>query len=394
MPVKSERSTLIAELENLLRHMIIEGDDKSSEFIEIMDIYVSITGSRYLNERTVIPKTRALVEVMLQFEEREFKVLARCDKASFIRLVEMIEDHPVFDKDSRHKQSPVWLQLLVVLNRLGSDGNGASIQRIAMFNGISYGSVDKFTQRVFTAIRSLEAKYVYWPNPEERARISRRMGILHGLPGAVGIVDGTPVNLEQRPGIDGAAYFSRKSRYCINLQLVCDDTKRITHYLTGWPGSQFDSQVFDKSILCTNPLLCFSPGEFLMADAGYALRFYICTPYRKPAALIPENQVFNILFSTARVKIEHVNGILKARFGSLKGLRIHVTKLDDFVRINEWIVVCIILYNILHSFNDEWDEDIDEEEVEDEASLPHADTTQGDNLRTSVQLNLLNWYYK
>ena len=54
---------------------------------------------------------------MLQFEEREFKVLARCDKASFVRLVEMIEDHPVFDKGSR--KSPVWLQLLIVLNRLG-----------------------------------------------------------------------------------------------------------------------------------------------------------------------------------------------------------------------------------------------------------------------------------
>jgi len=28
---------LIAELENLLRHMILEGDDKSVEFTEIMD---------------------------------------------------------------------------------------------------------------------------------------------------------------------------------------------------------------------------------------------------------------------------------------------------------------------------------------------------------------------
>ena len=55
----NNRATLIAELENLLRHM---GDDKSSEFTEIMVIYESITGSRYLNERTVIPKTRALVK--------------------------------------------------------------------------------------------------------------------------------------------------------------------------------------------------------------------------------------------------------------------------------------------------------------------------------------------
>ncbi len=46
---------------------------------------------------------------------------------------------------------------------------------MAMLNGTSYGSVEKFTERVFTAIRNLEATYVYWPNLEERARISKRM---------------------------------------------------------------------------------------------------------------------------------------------------------------------------------------------------------------------------
>lgn len=137
MPVKSERATLIAELENLLRHMIIEGDEKSSEFTEIMDIYESINGSRYLNERTVIPKTKALVEVMLQFEDENSKCWRDVIRHHLFVYVEMIEDHPVFDKGSRRKQSPVWLQLLVVLNRLGCDGNGASIQRTAMFNGIS-----------------------------------------------------------------------------------------------------------------------------------------------------------------------------------------------------------------------------------------------------------------
>ena len=129
-----------------------------------------------------------------------------------------------------------------------------------------------------------------------------------------------------------------------------------------------------------------------MADAGYALRHYICTPYRKPAALIPENQVFNILFSTARVKIEHVNGILKARFSSLKGLRIQVKKLDDFVRVNEWIVVCIILYNILLSFKDEWDDDgieVDEDEGMNGTDTI-IDTHNGDVLRATVQNNLLN----
>jgi hypothetical protein len=43
------------------------------------------------------------------------------------------------------------------MNRLGCDGNGASIQRMAMLNGTSYGSVEKFTERMFTAIRKLHS---------------------------------------------------------------------------------------------------------------------------------------------------------------------------------------------------------------------------------------------
>ena len=75
MPVKSERAFFIAELEGLLRQMILEDDDKSTEFAEIMEIYEAVTGSRYLNQRTTIPKTRALLDVLLHFEDREFKVL-------------------------------------------------------------------------------------------------------------------------------------------------------------------------------------------------------------------------------------------------------------------------------------------------------------------------------
>ena len=74
MPVKSERAILIVELENLLRHMILEDDDKSVEFTEIMDIYEAVIGSRYFNDRSIIHKTRALVDILMQFGEREFKV--------------------------------------------------------------------------------------------------------------------------------------------------------------------------------------------------------------------------------------------------------------------------------------------------------------------------------
>jgi hypothetical protein len=50
MPFKSDRATLINELEQLLRLMIADDADKTSEFEEIMYIYVAVTGSRYLSE--------------------------------------------------------------------------------------------------------------------------------------------------------------------------------------------------------------------------------------------------------------------------------------------------------------------------------------------------------
>ena len=100
MPFKSDRAALINELEQLLRLMIADDADNTSEFEEIMDIYVAVNGSRYLNERSYVRKSRALVDIIVQFSDREFKVIARCDKSSFIQLVEMIEDHPVFDRTS------------------------------------------------------------------------------------------------------------------------------------------------------------------------------------------------------------------------------------------------------------------------------------------------------
>ena len=65
------------------------------------------------------------------------------------------------------------------------------------------------------------------------------------------------------------------------------------------------------------------------------------------------------------------------------------------MRVNEWIVVCIILYNILLSFKDEWTEDdIEEEETDEEVKNAfNGNTDRGDNLRINVQNYLLRWYY-
>jgi hypothetical protein len=47
------------------------------------------------------------------------------DKASFVQL-ELIQNHDVFKSDSRHKQEDPYYQLMIVLSRLGCNGNGAA----------------------------------------------------------------------------------------------------------------------------------------------------------------------------------------------------------------------------------------------------------------------------
>jgi hypothetical protein len=229
----------------------------------------------------------------------------------------------------------------------------------------------------------------------ERAEISRRFAQEFGLPGAVGVVDGTYVYLSQRPAVDGEVFWCRKHRYALNVQLVCDDQRRITYYQLGWPGSVYDSTVFSESFLYRNAREFFSLGEFLLADSGYGATCFICTPYRQPAASLDYNKVFNELFSRARVVIEHVNGILKGRFSSLRGIRIQIKEKqqDRFKKINEWILVCLILHNMLIDFGDTCDFEEEDEDIEGDNFVPNiAENVSANNLRLRVQQTVLTWY--
>jgi hypothetical protein len=183
--------------------------------------------------------------------------------------------------------------------------------------------------------------------------------------------------------------------YAMNVQLVCDDRRRIIYYTLGWPGSVSDSVAFGQSKLYQGASTSFSAGQYLLADAGYGGTWFMCTPYKHPQAALPHNKLYNELFSSARVTIEHVNGILKGRFSSLRGIRIQVKEVTDFKRINEWILVCLVLHNILLRLNDSWDEEY-QNDVEEQEGHAHAhinETSQAQSLRISVQDYLLNRYF-
>ncbi len=207
----------------------------------------------------------------------------------------------------------------------------------------------------------------------------------------MGVIDETPINLSQKPAVDGEVFFDRKSRYTFNLQLVCDERKLIRYCMPGWPGSVFDQTVFSTSELFYQPEHHFSQNEFLLADSGYSLTKYCCTPYRQPAASTERDVMFNELFSTARVLIEHVNGILKARWSSLREIRTEIRKKEDIERINNHIICCAILYNLATLCKDEWNEEL-LEQPDENPNVGGGNELPNGNLREEVQDRLLEWY--
>ena len=126
MPKISDREAFLIELNDILRIFAMYDEEHTESFKEVYDVYVGIQLSRYMNPRNVIPKSRSLMDLLLAYEDHQFKVIARMTKSSFLAVLNMIESNPVFHNDSRHPQAPVSLQLIVFLNRLGFDGNGAS----------------------------------------------------------------------------------------------------------------------------------------------------------------------------------------------------------------------------------------------------------------------------
>jgi len=125
----------------------------------------------------------------------------------------------VFSNQSYHKQIDVKIQIAVALERLGCDGNGVSVGRIAVQMGLGYGTVHLYTSRVIKALMSIQKDFIHWPTDEEKRVCSEYMDERYCLKGTVGIVDGSHFNLSQRPSVDGEVYWTRKYNYSMNVQV-------------------------------------------------------------------------------------------------------------------------------------------------------------------------------
>ena len=156
--------------------------------------------------------------------------------------------NPVFSQS----QVPLPIQLAVALYQFGTFGNSASVGHVATKFGVSEGTVFNAMARITIALLSLKQNWIQWPSAEERKIISSRMA-QYSLPKC--IVDGSDAVLCSAPIDDKEVYWSRKKRYGIQFQVVCDLEKQIRHFFCGYPASVHDAKVYSACLLYKNPML-------------------------------------------------------------------------------------------------------------------------------------------
>ncbi|EFP91930.2 uncharacterized protein PGTG_17957 [Puccinia graminis f. sp. tritici CRL 75-36-700-3] len=238
-----------------------------SDETEYQDLLQYMLSNRYLEPRGA-PKSQGEfdIERLFDMSDNDFRQAARTTKHGFIKVLDTIFDNEVFHCGGHRPQLPIPHQLALTLERLGSNGNGASVGQFSRNLQVARGTVVKVTRRVIEALISMGRVYVQWPDKDRRAEISEVMR-MEGFSGCVGFVDGTTIPIFQRPGFDGETFFDRKKRYFMNAQIVCDCDRFITSFISGWPGSCGDSKVYQRMQLHQNPSQFF--------DQGYEPRAYL-----------------------------------------------------------------------------------------------------------------------
>lgn len=101
----------------------------------------------------VVPKSmKWSQDILTQLDDNRFLQMLRVSRIEFNSLVEMISEDPEFNKPHSCEQFPVEYQLAIVLYRIGSSGEGASVRKMTAFFGVGdVGTIDKITRRIIKA---------------------------------------------------------------------------------------------------------------------------------------------------------------------------------------------------------------------------------------------------
>jgi hypothetical protein len=205
MPRSSQKQEYLKLLKRVMMLMMrdyawrLENGISCNSLDDLLFIYIQLytvaTSHRYLFRNQYATTDSDKWTGCLQLPPDGFKLLFRMDIDNFYLLVKRMALHESFQLNplARRQQAPIELQLMVFLQRVGFNGNGASSSLIALRLGISRGSVEGYYLRCLKVIHTWRTEIISWPDVIERAEIAKRISNqCNGrFKSCVGYVDGT-----------------------------------------------------------------------------------------------------------------------------------------------------------------------------------------------------------
>ena len=223
-------------------------------------------------------------------------------------LYELVDElSPDLEFVSDHNAAlPPTLQLLIALRFYA---NGAFQNTVGDMIGVHKSTACRAIRRVSLALSRRLPRYVRLPTGEESALVKQRFRQNSGIPGILGCIDGTHIQI-QAPSDHEYLYVNRKGYHSINVQIACDASYRIINLVARWPGSTHDARILRESMLYQD----FEAGRvngLLLGDSGYPLKRWLMTPILAPRT--EQDRRYNSIHAATRSIVERCIGVLKRR---------------------------------------------------------------------------------
>ncbi|KAK3929502.1 Putative nuclease [Frankliniella fusca] len=192
----------------------------------------------------------------------------------------------------------------------------------SMFHTMSQASVSYSIQEVTQALQHplILKTFIRFPSTHaERVEKTERNARL-GLPGVLGIVDGTLIRITHSPK-PHQHYFSRKHFVSLNAMIVCDVDLNILNVNARFPGSCHDSWVYRSSPIDEVMQEAFREDQcYPLGASRYPHRPWLMTPILNAPPDTPE-YLYTKLHCRCRNPVERCIGVLKARWRCLSNDR-------------------------------------------------------------------------
>jgi hypothetical protein len=119
MPRKSERQQLVDSVKRMIYLSALFDD--GPEMDELIDLSAFIQSQRFITSKTRIPKGIEIRNMLWDLPDHSFKQIVRLSRDTFCYVLSLISEHELFSNNSLNEQRPVWIQLMVTLERMGCD---------------------------------------------------------------------------------------------------------------------------------------------------------------------------------------------------------------------------------------------------------------------------------